>query len=77
MTPPAGSRVFEKGNVVYIQEHAWVGVDNPAGIAKILGSRIDDDGDRVYDIRYVVGGTRKDVEAEYITHHNWDHPAGW
>ncbi|GKY93990.1 hypothetical protein MPSEU_000365800 [Mayamaea pseudoterrestris] len=69
--------VFPKDLVVYITQHAWVGVDNPAGIAKVLASRIDEDGDRVYDIRYVVGGSRKNVLAKYVSRHSWTHPAGW
>lgn len=68
---------FSKDDIVYVKEHAWVGVDNPAGIAKILESRIDEHGDRVYDIRYVVGGSRKNVFSRYISRHNWDHPEGW
>ena len=77
MSPSSRSEVFAKDLVVYVEEHAWTGVDNPAGIAKILDSRIDDDGYRVYDIRYVVGGTRKNVEAKYISRHSWEYPAGW
>jgi hypothetical protein len=70
--------VYEDDAIVYVREHAWPGVDNPAGIAKIMNSRVGENNDRVYDIKYVVGGMRRyDVDSEYIRQHSWDHPEGW
>jgi hypothetical protein len=64
--------VFVMGDFVYINEHAWSGVNNPEGVAKVLKAYIDDEGDQVYDIRYVVGGLRKGVLPEYLRSHNFD-----
>jgi len=73
-TPPAqeprsnaSNEVFEIGTLVFIREHAWPGVNNPAGIAKIKKSYLEAEGNRFYDVKYVVGGTKKGVEAEYVT----------
>ena len=62
--------LYAVGDYVYVTEHGWAGVSNPEGVAKVLKSYIDDDGDRVYDIRYVVGrGKTKGVLSEYLHRH--------
>jgi hypothetical protein len=77
-TDSTSDEVFETHAIVYITEHAWPGVDNPAGIAKVVSSFLDEDGNRLYNIKYIVGGShRKNVEQKYIRRHNWDHPSGW
>jgi len=60
------------GTVVAIQEHAWAGVNNPEGIAKITGSRIDEEDGLLYDICYIIGKTKKfGVEARYVSVHEF------
>jgi hypothetical protein len=69
--PSNSTRVFKKGDVVYISEHAWSRVNNPAGIATVTKSYIDDDNDQLYDIKYVVGDSRRGVLAKYVSHHEF------
>jgi hypothetical protein len=59
--------VFMVNDMVYVQEHSWARVNNPEGIANVVKAYIDDDGDQVYDIRYVVGGKANGVLPEYLT----------
>lgn len=63
--------VFVEGDFVYVDEHAWSGVNNPEGVAKILKAYSDDEGDTVYDIRYVVGHKSKGVLPEYLRRHEF------
>lgn len=63
--------VFVEGDFVYVDEHAWSGVNNPEGVAKILKAFTDDEGDTVYDIRYVVGHKSKGVLPEYLRRHEF------
>jgi hypothetical protein len=64
--------VFAEADLVFVDEHAWPGVNNPEGIAEVLKAYIDDDGDQVYDIRYIVGGKRKGVLTEHLRRHVFD-----
>lgn len=61
--------VFVEGDYVKIDEHAWPGVNNPEGIAKVLKAYTDDDGDQVYDVKYIVGGRKNGVLPEYLSLH--------
>jgi len=69
----ASHHKFPDGTFVDVREHAWPGVNNPEGIAKVEDSRIDEDDGLVYDIRYVIGKSRRrGVLAEYLTEHDFD-----
>ena len=59
--------VYVVDDMVYVEEHSWSRVNNPEGIAKVVKAYLDDDGDPVYDIRYVVGGKANGVLPEYLT----------
>ena len=61
--------VFVVNDLVYVEEHSWARVNNPEGIATILKAYVDDDGEQVYDLRYVVGGRANGVLSEYLTRH--------
>ena len=68
----AGAVAMRNGTFVSIREHSWVGVNNPAGIAMVLRSDIDDDGDLLYDIKYVIGrDKRSGVLAKYLQEHHF------
>jgi hypothetical protein len=69
-TQPPGSITI--GDIVFIEEHGWAGVKNASGIASVLvlESRFDDDGDLLYDVKYIIGGTARGVLAEYVSLHN-------
>jgi hypothetical protein len=62
-------QVLNEGDHVLIKEHAWPGVDNPEGIAVVLKSYIDEDGDRLYDVKYVVGRKKIGILAEFVSRH--------
>jgi hypothetical protein len=59
--------VYVVNDMVYVEEHSWARVNNPEGIANVVKAYIDDDGDQVYDVRYVVGGRANGVLPEYLT----------
>jgi len=60
------------GNFVRIRQHAWPGVNNEAGVAKVLKSYRDEDGGLLYDVKYVVGGrTAKRVKATFVCLNEW------
>ena len=59
--------IFSIGDYVEVTEHAWPGVNNPGGIARIVATK---DGGRLYDIEYIVPRSkRRDVPAKYLTEH--------
>ncbi len=60
---------FTRGEMVFIKEHGWSGVNNASGVAKVLKSRVDDDGDLLYDVKYIIGRTARGVLAEYVSRH--------
>ena len=62
---------FVHGDMVYVREHAWPGVDNPGGIAQVLEAYEDEDEDVLYDIKYIVGGKKKGVLEEYLSPHQF------
>jgi hypothetical protein len=62
---------FTRGDFVNIEEHGWSGVNNASGVAKVLKSRVDDDGDLLYDVKYVIGHTARGVLAEYVSRHKF------
>ena len=64
---------FEEGATVHIREHGWSGVNNPEGGAWVEKSYNDEDGDLVYDVKYIVGGFRKKaILARYVRPYSLD-----
>jgi hypothetical protein len=59
------------GDTVKVEEHAWPGVNNPEGFAKILKHYVNEDGDSVNDIKYIVGGRRKGVLSQFLKPHSF------
>jgi hypothetical protein len=58
---------FEKGELVMLEKHSWPGVDNEEGVGRIVGIKVDEDGDKRYDVKYVcAGSTAREVYEEYI-----------
>jgi hypothetical protein len=68
----APQQVHKVGSLVFIREHAWSGVNNPEGIARVTGVRMDEEDGRLYDVKYIVGRSSKGVFARYITPHSFD-----
>ena len=62
---------FQKGEHVFVKEHAWPGVNNPEGVATVLAAYLGEDGNPLYDVKYVVGGKSKGIMQEYISLHRF------
>ena len=63
--------VFSTGDLVFVTEHGWPGINNPEGVAKVLKAYLDEDGDQVYDLKYVVGPKVNGVLPEYLRRHTF------
>lgn len=71
--PTTPTRKFEVGDLVYVESHAWSYVNNSGGIGFIQKAHIDDDGDRVYDVKYpALDRTERRIEAEFISPYCFD-----
>ena len=71
--PTTPTRRFEVGDLVYVESHAWSYVNNSGGIGFIQKAYIDDDGDRVYDVKYpALDRTERRIEAEFISPYCFD-----
>jgi hypothetical protein len=64
--------VLTIGQMVAVEEHGWARVATPSGVGWIRDTRIDEDGNRVYDIKYVVGRTYRNILAEFIRPHTFN-----
>lgn len=65
------AEVFAVGDIVMIEEHAWPGVSNPAGIAQVTKEYVDEDGDHAYDVKYIIGRHSQGILAQYVARHSW------
>lgn len=54
-------------DTTHFEEHGWTNGNVEAGVARVLDSYITTmDGELLYDIKYIVGGKQKGVEAEHV-----------
>jgi hypothetical protein len=59
---------FKPGDRVHVKQHSWSYVNHPEGVAVILKTSKDEDGDPIYDIKYVIDRIRKrGVMEKYLT----------
>jgi hypothetical protein len=58
--------VFGKGDLVYVEQHAWPGWNVEEGIGNVTHSYVDQEGDRFYNVKYAIGGSVKGISAEFI-----------
>jgi hypothetical protein len=58
--------IFEKGDMVFVESHAWPNRNVLGGIAHIVESYLDGDGDWFYNVKYVIGGSDKGIDAEFV-----------
>ena len=54
---------MEKGDTVSVLSRTWPGVNKPGGAGRIW--KVNEDG--TYDIKYLLGGSERSVERQYIT----------
>lgn len=60
--------LFSVSSVVRVEARLWAGINKPGGVAQITKVHPSDNGTK-YNVRYVMGGQEKDVDAVYIKPH--------
>jgi hypothetical protein len=64
---------FKEGDLVDVKPHAWPGVNNNGGIGYIVAMTVDEDGDRLYDVKYVAANFKeKEILEQFINLHCFD-----
>ena len=61
---------FTVGEQVNVESRTWPGINKPGGVGKIV--KIHSEGPGIVvavDVRYILGGTEKEVELQYVTKH--------
>jgi hypothetical protein len=48
-------QIFQKGDLVEVESHSWACINNLGGVGYVTDIQIDDEGDRNYQIKYVIG----------------------
>ena len=68
--PPLPAAVLDKGTVVVVAERSWPGMNRPGGVAIVTAVRHPSDagagGPVAYDVKYVLGGTEKNVDGLFV-----------
>jgi hypothetical protein len=64
--------IFEKGDMVFVESHAWPNRNVLGGIAHIVESYRDGDGNWFYNVKYVIGGSDKGIDAEFVGGYSFD-----
>jgi hypothetical protein len=64
ITPTAAT--YSVGGVVNVQSRTWPGINKPGGVAKVTAVHAVG-GSHFYNVRYVLGGQEKRVEAIFVT----------
>lgn len=62
---------FKVGDLVFVEGHASPGVNTYSGVAYVTSIHGSDPETMTYDIKYVIGGSVKDVKAQYIKPHSF------
>lgn len=66
MTTHAMSCDFPVGSLVVVESRTWRGINKPGGAGKVTKSYVDDDGVPRVDVKYVLSGTEKSIELEWV-----------
>ena len=61
--------VHNVGALVNVDPHSWAGKNCFGGVGHVKKSFVDKNGVRLYSVKYVVGGTDRDIGAEYVHAH--------
>lgn len=65
-TTKDSANLLSVGTVVTVQSRTWAGINKPGGVARI--TKVHSEGAK-YNVRYVLGGQEKDVDAIYVQAH--------
>jgi len=58
---------FPEGTLVTVSNRTWPGINKPGGAGKVLKAYKDENGVHRVDVKYVLSGTEKFIEIEYVT----------
>jgi len=58
---------IQVGNIVYIQDRMWPGVNKPGGIGRITKINSNSEAGLKYDVTYVLGGKEKMVDGAFVS----------
>ena len=59
------------GTLVQVEARTWPGINKHGGVAKVTKLFLDDKTLISVDVKYVLGGTEKQVDMEYVTCHDF------
>jgi hypothetical protein len=65
--------IFRLGELVHVEPHAWPGVNITGGVGRIVAMTTDKDGDRFYDVKYIVARYKETgIWEKFIRLENFD-----
>ena len=67
LTTADTANLLSVGTIVSVQSRTWAGINKPGGVARI--TKVHSEGAK-YNVRYVLGGQEKDVDAIYVQAHS-------
>ena len=66
---------FKVGDWVSVEARTWPGINKLGGVGKVERIYYDEDGDKVYDVSYILGGREKGILEEFVHLHVSDSPS--
>jgi hypothetical protein len=63
--------ILTPGTRVNVEAHSWPRKSCFGGVGYVTSTFVDEDGDRLYNVKYVLGGSDKNIEAEYVSLHEF------
>ena len=64
--PPTPPPALAVGDLVNVEARTWPGINKPGGVGKVV--RLDTGGGSI-DVRYLLGGSERGVELQYVRRH--------
>ena len=61
--------VFSLNEQVNVESRTWPGINKPGGVGKIVKIHSEGTTTVAVDVKYILGGTEKDVELQYVKKH--------
>ncbi|EJK66816.1 hypothetical protein THAOC_12222, partial [Thalassiosira oceanica] len=59
---------IKRGSIVCVQSRTWPGINKPGGVGRVTRVHAANDSNVIkYDIKYILGGSEKNVDACYVT----------
>ena len=60
---------FKLGTLVNVESRTWPGINKPGGVGRVTAVDLEN---RTIGVRYVLGGTEKGVDVEYVKEHKFE-----